>query len=353
MTAHLHIVSAGLMTTIQDLGRVGHQALGIPVAGALDPIALRVANALVGNPEGTGALEIRILGPTFQVMAESVRVALAGTAASLEILEPVPEIVPALRSVCLSRGQIFSVGATKDTAVCYLGVEGGFEVPAVYGSQSTYTRGGLGGFEGRSLRDGDSLPLSHEVASERPDKMATRLPDLEVPGPIRIVLGPQATHFSDSGLRTFLEGTYTVTRDADRMGLRLDGPNIEHALGYNITSDGIATGSIQVPGTGLPIVLLADRQTTGGYPKIATVISADLRRLGRLRPGASIRFQAIDVSEAESLRRRQEDQVRDLIEAIRPVTEIGEPSSRHLLTVNLISGVFAIDENGVPDATPE
>lgn len=344
MPPRIITVEAGLATTIQDFGRIGFQALGVPTAGALDQSSLRVANALVGNPEEMAALEIRILGPCFRVAVDSIRIALVGTAAPIEILAPVGENVPPRRSVRLTRGQVFRVGATADTACCYLAVEGGFDIAPVFGSRSTYTRGGFGGFEGRALHVGDSIPLGFESVTERPERITTMSLDIGGTGPIRIVLGPQSHYFSVAGMQTFLNSAYTISREADRMGLRLEGPVIEHALGYNIISDGIVTGSIQVPGTGKPIILLVDHQTTGGYPKVATVISADLPRLGRMRPGASLTFNALDVAEAERLRRALDDHVRQVIDTIALVPRDFEPSSHRLRSINLISGVIALGD---------
>lgn len=338
MSGLLKVEAPGLSTTLQDLGRVGFQSLGLPVSGALDPIALRIANALVGNSEGQGALEIRFLGPTLSVEADAVRVALAGTQAPIEVLEPSRQITPAGRSVTLHRGWKFRIGAVADSGVCYLAVGGGFDAPKVFESQSTYVRGGLGGFEGRALQIGDSLPLAFGDGPTGLERAALRTFDYGNDGPIRVVLGPQAEYFTEAGLQTFLKQEFTVSREADRMGVRLDGPTIEHAKGFNIPSDGIVTGSIQVPGSGLPIVLLADRQTTGGYPKIAAVASSDLPRLGRMRPGATLRFAAIDVPEAEALRRAQEAQLHDLISGIRLTHGLGENLEDLLLSENLISG---------------
>jgi len=258
-----------MMMSVQDLGRQGYQAFGIPVSGALDPVSLRVANALVGNPEGMGALEFRMVGPKLRVAAESVRVALAGTAAPIEILEPARMTVPGGRSIRLQHDQVFRVGTISDSACCYLSVEGGFDLPPVFGSQSTYAKGGFGGFEGRYVRGGDRLPLLLSRTSTNCDRQIDADLSTGNDGAIRVVLGPQKEHFTEEGIETFLTGEFTVSADADRMGIRLEGPIVEHARGFNITSDGIVNGSIQVPGSGQPIVLLADRQTTGDTRKSA------------------------------------------------------------------------------------
>ena len=340
MKPYLKSISGGMMTTVQDFGRLGHQSQGVPVGGALDPVMLRLANALVGNSEGLGALEIRIMGPTFKVAADSIRVALTGTTMPLEILKPKRETVSPCRSVRLERDQVFRIQTVSDSACCYLAVEGGFDVPTIYDSQSTYVFGGFGGFEGRPIREGDHVPLNSSAATSGPDSMVVNTFDQDDGGPIRVVLGPQADYFTEAGISTFLENEYTVTNDSNRMGLRTEGPVIEHARGFNITSDGISAGSIQVPGTGLPIILLADRQTTGGYPKIATVISADLRRLGRLQPGSVFRFKAVEVAEAEHIRRVQEEEIQKLLAAIGPISDEATFTAYLLHTVNLIDGVY-------------
>jgi biotin-dependent carboxylase-like uncharacterized protein len=305
MTAALRALSPGLMTTLQDLGRPGFQRLGIPVSGALDPISLRAANMIVGNPVATAALEIAYQGPMLAVEADSVRVALVGGGAALDILDEsgAAERVPPLQSVRLQRGQRLRIGALAGGAVAYLAVEGGFAVEPMLGSRSTYVRAGIGGFGGRAIVAGDALPLSSDDAAEREERMLPSL-DLSAPARFRVVLGPQDDYFTDAAIRTLLEATYTVTQATDRMGMRLDGPLLEHAKGFNIVSDGIAPGAIQVPGNGLPIVLLADRQTTGGYPKVAAVISADLAALGRLMPGAKVAFEAVSIDSAEAARRQ-------------------------------------------------
>ena len=342
MTQGLTIVAAGFHPTIQDLGRWGGQDLGIPVSGALDTLALRLANALVGNAENTGALELRLLGPSIEVTAESVRIALTGTEAHIEIQGHEARNVPAGRSVRLMRGQTFRIGAVRDTACAYLAVEGGFDLPAPYGSQSTYIRSAIGGFEGRALKDGDRLGLNKTNVALDEDRLIGDAGNFYGDGPIRIVFGPQRDYFEDKAVKTLVTSQYTITKEADRMGVRLDGPALDHKKGFNIASDGIANGAIQVPGTKLPIVLLADHQTTGGYPKIATVISADLPRLGRLKPGATLRFQAIDVAEAEQVRRTQEAAFRHVIDAIRPIYDSAELNETALYHVNLISGAVRI-----------
>lgn len=343
MSAVLKVVQPGLHTTVQDLGRFGHQDVGVPVSGPLDSESLRLANALAGNPPGTAALEILVQGPTLEVAADSVRLALTGTQTGIEIRgdETAPRILPPWRSLRLRRGQIFRVGALSDSACAYLAVEGGFDIAPCLGSVSTYARGGLGGLAGRPLQAGDLLPLALEEATDRGEAALRQVPDLGLSRPVRVVLGPQDDHFTAEAVRTFLSAEYRISPNADRMGFRLEGPKLEHRDGYNIVSDGIVTGAVQVPGSGQPILLLADHQTTGGYPKIATVISADLPVVGRRRPGSSIRFAAVDVAEAETIRRRQEATLQRLARQLQPVAESGDIDLASLYSGNLISGVVS------------
>jgi biotin-dependent carboxylase-like uncharacterized protein len=342
MTAALRVLSPGLMTTVQDLGRRGYQYLGIPVSGALDHVSLRAANLLVGNPPDAAALEIAYQGPTLAVEADSVRIALAGGSASIE-MESVDGgggkvRLASLQSGRLQRGQVVRIGALAGSAVAYLAVEGGFDIPPVLCSRSTYTRGAIGGIQGRAVRTGDAIPLKLAAAPER-DEVQLSSFDLAPPKRFRIILGPQDDYFTKTGIATLLDATYTVTPATDRMGMRLDGPKLEHAKGYNIVSDGIAPGSIQVPGNGLPIVLLADRQTTGGYPKIATVISADLPALGRLMPGAEVAFEAVDVAAAEAAAGELAADLGAMQQRIVPARREATLDAAKLMGENLVSGM--------------
>jgi allophanate hydrolase len=304
--AELEVIAPGLHTTVQGVGRVGFQDIGLPTSGPLDRVSFRLANALVGNAADTAALEILLQGPTLKVAAESVRVALVGAAAEIEVRSGTPRRVPAGESVTLVRDDVFRVGVLGDSVCAYLAIEGGPDLMPVLGSASTYPRGGIGGLNGRRFQRGDVLPLQLASATARPERKLGQALDLALDQPIRVILGPQADYFTDEALRTFLSSEYTVTPQSDRMGFRLEGPELQHAKGYNIVSDGIVTGSVQVPGSGKPIVLMVDNQTTGGYPKIATVISADVPVLGRRKPGRAIRFTAVEVNVAEQLRRAQE-----------------------------------------------
>ena len=316
MSTGLEVITPGLMTSVQDRGRFGFQALGISVSGALDPDGFDLANALAGNEAGTGALEIRMLGPTLEVTAESVTVALAGTGAGIEVMSPEREMISACRSVTFRKGQVFRIGAIGDSAVCYLAVHGGFDLPDVYGSQSTCMSAGFGGFHGRILEKGDCLPLRKAAAESVSQRILRRPPEPDSSPVIRVIAGPQDDYFSAAGIETFFGTGYTVSQAVNRMGMRLEGAAVAHEKGFNIASDGIVRGAIQVPGNGLPIILMADCQTTGGYPKIATVISTDMPKLGRMMPGADIRFEAVSVEEAEAVARDHHERKAALVDSI-------------------------------------
>jgi biotin-dependent carboxylase-like uncharacterized protein len=339
MTATLKVVRPGLFDTIQDLGRIGFMALGMPTAGAMDRIALGLANALCGNPAGTAGLEIGVMGPDLLVEADTVRIALVGPLAAALIEGPdAAKPLESDRTHLLKRGQLLRVGMVEGSSTAYLAVAGGFALPPFMGSLSTYPRAGVGGFHGRKLAEGDALPLVRDQAPPGEEKKLGHAFDYGS-GPIRIVWGPQDDYFSERGRETFIGSEYRVSKEADRMGIRFEGPTIEHEKGADIISDGIGPGAIQVPGAGLPIVLLADRQTVGGYPKIATVASVDLPRLGRLLPGHTVRFTPVSVEDAEALRRKQEVQLARAIADFKPARPPGGIDLVRLYEENLIDGV--------------
>lgn len=340
MSAALKVIRPGLFDTLQDFGRVGFMALGMPTAGAMDRIGLRLANALLGNPPGMAGLEIGVMGPDLLIEADSVRVALVGplSPALLEGPDAPPKPLESDRTHLLKRGQILRVGMIEGSSTAYLAVAGGFALPPFMGSLSTYARAGVGGLDGRKLGQGDSLPLARLQATPS-DERKLAAPFDYGSGPIRVIWGPQEDYFTAEGRRTFVGSDYRVSKEADRMGIRFEGPSIAHANGADIISDGIAAGAIQVPGAGLPIVLLADRQTVGGYPKIATVASVDLPRLGRLLPGQTVRFQPVKVAEAETLRREQESRIARAIADFKVARPPGGIDLARLYEENLIDGV--------------
>lgn len=342
MSAALLVVEPGLMTTVQDLGRVGQLARGVPTAGAMDPLALRLGNRVVGNPEDAAGLEFGFLGPVLEAADGPVRLAVAAGGCRPRLARGEAETpVDPWRSLRLDPGDRLIVGPLSGVGNGLVVVAGGVAVPPMMGSRSTYARAGIGGLEGRVLAAGDRLPVG-AAAEDGPEHALGGSADaLYGDGPIRVVLGPQDDHFTEAAVAAFLSAPYRITKEADRMGFRLDGPALEHHedKGYNIVSDGIATGAVQVPGNGLPIILLADHQSAGGYPKIACVASCDLPRLGRMTPGTTLTFEAVAVDDAEALRRGQEAAFRRLVASIRPIRDVAHIDPQVLARENLISGV--------------
>jgi biotin-dependent carboxylase-like uncharacterized protein len=329
------------LTTIQDRGRVGYQHLGIGVSGALDPVSLHAANLLVGNPPGAGALEIACLGPTLVVEADSVRVAVVGAKAAIDVLADVEAAsgrrVADLQTIHLRRGETLRIGALTGASVLYVAVEGGFDIAPALGSVATDIRAGVGGWQGRALAAGDRLPLRQAEASDRGEVCLEGFTFMR-PSRIRAIKGPQCDHFADSEVAAFFDSEYTVGPSADRMGMRLAGRKLTHSRGFDIASDAIAPGSIQVPGHGAPIVLLADRQTTGGYPKIATVISADLPALARMTVGAKVSFEAVTIEDAETARREHVAALAAMHDLVVPLCHCGPDITPALHACNLVSG---------------
>jgi biotin-dependent carboxylase-like uncharacterized protein len=341
MIPTLRVLKPGLRTTIQDLGRLGYQRFGISVSGALDSVSLSAANALVGNPLGMGALEAAYVGPTLIVEADEARLGFAGARATIEVLSDASAItgqrIPPLRSIRVRRGEVVRVGSLSGSALLYIAVEGGFDITPALGSISTDTRGSFGGWQGRALVAEDQLPLCNMKASDRQDYRLDTL-DLSPPRRFRVVLGPQHDYFADSAIKAFFDSDFIVSTNSDRIGMRLKGPPIVQAKGVAFTSDGTATGSIQVTGSGQLIVLLPDRQTTGGYPKIATIISADLPALGRLPIGAKIAFKPVTLEAALNLRRELLAAINGIRDKLVPVPPTQGELSARLSTCNLISG---------------
>jgi biotin-dependent carboxylase-like uncharacterized protein len=307
------VLRPGILTTVQDCGRFGYQKFGVPISGGMDEIALRVANVLVGNTQGAAGLEITAMGPALRFLADAV-VALTGAEVDAD-LDGRP--VPRYTSFRIRAGQVLDIRNCLRGLRAYLAAAGGFDVPVLLGSRSTCLVAGFGGLHGRALVTGDLLAI------ESPAGLLSDLVDREVPLArrprhpssvrLRVVMGPQDDAFTDEGRHTFLESVYRVTPEADRMGYRLDGPTVAHAGTPDIISDWIPLGAVQVPGSGEPIILLADRQTTGGYAKIATVIRPDLSLVAQLRPGDTVSFQAVSVGEARAIGREVEASLRALL----------------------------------------
>ena len=335
--SRLLVLECGPSTSLQDSGRRGYLRDGLSGSGPMDPLAFAVANTLVGNAPDTVAIEFGLCGGRFRVQG-SARIALAGAPCPLGIDG---EAVPMHASLDLSDGGELRLERPREGVFAYLAVAGGIDVSAVMGSRSLHRRAALGGLDGRGLRAGDALRLVGEAPSGT--GVAIAAPPLDRDAPIRVVLGPQDDRFAEAGLNTFLGESFTVSNRVDRMGYQLEGPSIAHGEGgYNIVSDATVAGSIQVPGSGQPIVLLADRQTTGGYPKIATVISADLRRIAQRRPGERVRFEAVDLAQAVRLARAQAATIADLPRRLGPASDAID----RLLTANVAG--HAVDALGDP-----
>ena len=307
----IEVIESGIFTTVQDMGRYGYQRYGVPVSGALDQFALRVANLLVGNSEGDAGLEMTFIGPRLRFLADTVIAVAGGDLGPL--LDG--QAISCWKSIAVPQGSILSFTGPQDGIRSYLAVAGGIDAPAVLGSRSTYTRSSMGGLEGRALVPGDKLSVS--ARKNMPQVTGRSLATHHIPAygnshVLRVVPGPQDDAFSKRGIATFLSSTYTVTPMFDRMGYRLEGPTIEHKRGADIVSDGTPFGAVQVTGEGLPIVLLADRGTTGGYTKISTVISVDLAGIAQAQTDDTVTFRSVSLKEAHQALTRQERVIQEL-----------------------------------------
>jgi biotin-dependent carboxylase-like uncharacterized protein len=295
----IRVLDPGPQTTVQDGGRRGQLRYGIPPSGPVDARSFALANRLVGNPDFAAGLEFTLIGPRLRAEAPCA-IAVTGADAPITIDEAP---AAAWTTLMLRGGAVVKIGAARAGVRGYVAVAGGIDVPPVLGSRATYLRGRLGGLGGRALRRDDVLRLGAAGRVRAHAVPARAIPDWRAEPVLRVVLGPQADRFTEEGIADFVGGAYEVLPQSDRMGARLQGPRIAHARGHDIISDGIALGAVQVPGDGQPIVLLVDRQSTGGYTKIATVCSFDIPRLGQAKPGQRVRFSAVDVAEAQRLSR--------------------------------------------------
>ncbi len=307
--ASIEVISPGLLTTVQDLGRLGYQRFGVPVSGAMDSSALQAGNALVGNPPDAAGLEITVAGPTLNFLTDAL-VAITGAD-----LQPVLHRrnldawqAPLGMAIYVRAGSQLEFGGRRSGCRAYLAVAGGIAVPPIMNSASTYLTGGFGGYRGRALQAGDILsvgPARGHLPSLAGRSLAPehRLSYGDHPV-VRVVLGPQDDYFTPEAIQTFLSQAYQISTTSDRMGLRLQGPPLAHKGAQEIISSGIPLGAVQVPPDAQPIVLMADRQSVGGYPLIATIIRSDIPLLAQCLPGqSSVRFQAISVEQAQSIHR--------------------------------------------------
>lgn len=302
----MQIKNPGALTTVQDLGRFGYMNKGFSVSGAVDAFSMRLANALVGNAPGEAVLEATMLGPEILFRAPCV-IAVTGADMSPKLNRAE---FPMNRAAAIHTGDILTLGFARTGCRAYLAVAGGMEIETVLGSKSTNLKCALGGFHGRALLSGDCIRFAQKTETlpcmekrhYEPGGEVFRLPDSpDGISVLRAVKGPQEEYFTEKGLRTLTETVYTVTNDSNRMACKLSGEPVEFVSSGDIISDGIVTGSIQVSSNGMPIVMLADHQTTGGYAKIGTVISADIPVIGQKKPGEKVRFTFVTVEEAQRL----------------------------------------------------
>lgn len=295
----IKIIKPGLYTTVQDKGRMGLQRYGIPVAGAMDDFSFRIANILVGNDENDAVLEATFLGPSIEMGFDGY---IAVTGADM-----LPKLngtkVKMWRSIRVQKGDNLEFSGASSGLRAYVAFSGGLGVSEILNSKSTYVRGSLGGFKGRKLMTDDEIPVEITKSMGEAGKYIPSgyTPYYTKEFEARVILGPQDDHFSSEVIETFFNSTYKITADADRMGYRLEGPTLSHVKGPDIISDGIVFGSVQVPGHGFPIIMMADRQTTGGYTKIATTVTADLPYLAQMGPGDTIHFKPVTIEEGQML----------------------------------------------------
>ena len=291
------VLNPGLLTTVQDQGRIGYQQFGVSVSGVMDPRSASLANILVGNDEKEAVLECTMMGPQLQFDKANCIAITGGDLMPTLDGKPIPNYT----AVKVEAGQVLKFTMPKTGCRAFIAFAGGLDIPEVMGSRSTYMKAKIGGVEGRKLAKGDVIGFrapKAELKNMNFRSMASEfVPRKEYT--VRVVLGPQDDYFTDAGIETFLTQVYSVTAEFDRMGCRLEGAVIQHKDGGDIISDGIAFGAIQVPSSGQPIIMLGDRQTTGGYTKIANVISADFRILGQLKQGDKVRFEKVSVKAAQ------------------------------------------------------
>ncbi|WP_257164756.1 biotin-dependent carboxyltransferase family protein [Bradyrhizobium sp. SRS-191] len=341
----LVVSQIGPASSVQDGGRFGAQRYGLTPSGAMDKLSLAAANSLVGNELMAAAIEIGPFGATFMAKDGPVRVALAGAPRPADIAKRQIEMNT---SVTLNEGEKLTLGFARGGSFSYLAIEGGISGEPMFDSLSVNARAGLGSPYPRPLQSGDVFKVA--PASQAPE-LRLELP--KASGAIRVVMGPQDDEFSDEMKALFLGSDWAVSATSDRMGYRLEGPVIRHLHGHNIVSDGTVEGSIQVPGNGSPIVLMSDRGTSGGYPKIATVITADYGRLAQTPAGTPFRFKAVSMAEAQAELRRYKDLLRSLPHRVTELTS-SDFNVDALFTANVAGhAVSATDVTTWPGVTPD
>ncbi len=316
----MKVVEPGLLSSIQDNGRRGHQESGMIISGVMDIFSMRIANHLVGNAENEAVLEITLTGPTIEFQEDQL-IAICGADFSATIDD---KPAPLWRPVVVKKGSTLHMKFSKVGCRGVITVGGGFNVPEVLGSKSTYLRAKIGGYEGRSLEKEDILSIGERSSRSQEifEKVDQTPVDWSVSGTytnhiynrsvMRVIPGKQYEDFTEDSRACFFEQDYKISKQSDRMGFRLDGENLECGLNGDMLSEGVAFGTVQVPADGQPIILLADRQTLGGYPKIGQVASIDLPALVQKKPGEAIRFEKISIQEAQQLFKQREKEWQEL-----------------------------------------
>ena len=337
----IKILDAGLLTTVQDLGRYGFQRYGVSASGVMDEYSAKIANKLVGNKVGEAVLETTLKGVQIEFL-QNTAVAITGGNCDVTLNGTKIEL---WQSYLVNRGDILKMGICRSGLRNYLAFAGGIDVPIIMNSKSTNLKAKVGGFNGRKLMTGDILSVG--VGSlEAPLTLNKHyIPTYSKDIKIGVILGQQDDHFTEAGIKTFLNETYTVTQESDRMGIRLSsvsGATIEHKNGADIISDGITFGAIQVPGSGQPIVMMADRQTTGGYTKIGNVISSDLAKLAQATPGTKVKFVEYTLEQAVQAIKNNDIIINNQNSYISPIKEEVVDSSSREYRIKLNNKVFEL-----------
>ena len=348
----IQIINGGFLTTVQDMGRYGYQETGMSVSGVMDTRAASLANILVGNDAGEAVIEITMMGPTMKFTKDEIIAVTGGDLGAKIDGKPMERY----RAVLIKAGQTLSFMGMYGGSRAYIAFAGGLDIPVVMGSRSTNLKSKVGGYEGRKLGAGDEigfrapaawLPNMSERKYELPNYSAKEWT-------LRVAMGPQDDCFTEKGIDTFLNSTYTISNEYDRMGCRMEGDVIEHKNGGDIITDGISFGAVQVPSHGNPIVMMADHQTTGGYTKIANVISVDLPVLAQCMPGMKIHFEKVTVDEAQDLYCKEKEELAALAKKLNtPVEPAGEEQAVAIAAASELqktgwekAGTYKISVNG-------
>lgn len=326
------VLKPGLLSSFQDLGRFGHQHLGVPVGGAMDSRAHRLANLLAGNTEHEATLEITLVGPTLQFNTAGC-IAISGAQLTPSLNgNPIPNNRP----ITVSPGDRLAFGARTSGLRAYLAWHGGFNLSPVLGSYSTYLRGNLGGYQGRALRSGDNLVVNTALTASNLDGLQDQLWHIKVYLPailgllprasVRAMRGPQTQLFTEASVNSLFTEGYRISTDSERMGYRLSGPELRLCTPVQLLSEATSFGSIQVPADGNPIILMADRQTTGGYAKIAHIATTDLPVVAQAMPGETLKFTEITLTQAQHLDKQREEAFERLYQTLKPLRQLLEAS---------------------------